>query len=141
VVQDSLTRTADSASELGGFGEDTALNWALLDLLEFYESLYTENLPQMIEVGFAGDREQYRELNQAYQARLKGELPPLEQKYIQAEREFASKYGLTQTSGSSGGGDIRDKINRHLNFQSKHGSQRDKERAKRIQEQLKEMDQ
>jgi len=134
-VQGCLSDNADKASELGGYQGESDLNWAVLDLLEFYESLYKDNMPQMIEIGFEGDDVHFEELNQAYKMRLKEELPPLEKKYLKAEKAFAVKYHLK----SSGGNNTKNKIDRHLNFQEKHGSQRDKDRAKRIKEQLKEL--
>jgi len=118
-VRTSLSATAHRASELGGFRGDRVLNWALLDVLEFYESLYSDHMPLMIEVGFSGDRVQYQELDLAYRARLKNELPPLEQAYIQAEKAFAVKYDLKSTTGDA----TRDRIDRQLDDQNQHVDQ------------------
>jgi hypothetical protein len=133
-VQTCATENADKISKLGGYQGDTELDNAYLELLEFYESLYTEDYPPLLDYWLRNDTKGVKVLLADVNARMKNELPGLEQKVILAKYTFFKKYNLPLPAGQRSG----DKLNRQLDYLETHGTKRDRDRARRVREQLKE---
>lgn len=132
-----IEENADKASEMGGYRGDTALNYAVLDVLEFYESLYIVVFPPLIEAWLVNDTGKTRELQQDYRARMKEQLPGLEKKLKIARQEFVKVYNvpidieesIIQLTGQS----VPD-------YLQEYGFEKDDARIGKIRDQLKNVD-
>ncbi|MCP5049876.1 MAG: hypothetical protein GY940_22095 [bacterium] len=97
-LQAFIKTNADKANEMGGFKGDEKLYNSVLDLLEFYETLYNDDFPPIIDSWSARDRDGADSQILNFNARLNTELPELEEEFFSSENEFVAKHSLSKTS-------------------------------------------
>ncbi|MCP5049877.1 MAG: hypothetical protein GY940_22100 [bacterium] len=94
-LQESIKTNADKAKALGAYKGDSEYGTAVLDYLEFYESLYRDDYPAALERLIEGDQKGAQGLILKVQVRVRSELPGFENAMFRAQDSFIKKYKLT----------------------------------------------
>jgi len=137
-LQTSITESADKAGKMGGYQGDTAYNHAVLDLLEFHESLYTEDIPRLLDLWLDNDTTRLNRLKEDYNQRVRNELKELGKKYKRAKFAFMKKYRIPKLREGLGGEMAT--IERSMDLLDQHGYQPDSRRIRKIRDKFNDIE-
>lgn len=93
-VQDETTRIADLVSKIEGFEGDTTLRDAFLDLLEFYESIFSVEAQEIVDLlsNNPDDTDGIEFAIDGFNRRITEEGQDLEREFEEAKETFLRRY-------------------------------------------------